>query len=107
MRPGAGPMICKGGRSGGGIGNLGGWVLVLGMLGAIVGGILGSGLFGAIFGALLLGGGIVNAVRNLHPEDRRKLMAALAFIDAGPTDDPAGREQLVHAIRGKTEDAGW
>ena len=43
---------------------------------------------------------IVNAVRNLLPEDRRQLLAALASIEPGPTD-PAGREQLVHAIRGK------
>ena len=41
-----------GGGGGGGIGNLSGWVLFFGMIGAVIGGILGQGILGAIFGAL-------------------------------------------------------
>lgn len=40
-----------------GIGNASGWVVVLGMIGAILGGIFGRGLMGAVVGAVVLGGG--------------------------------------------------
>ena len=43
---------------------------------------------------------IVNAVRDLTPEQRQELAAALALIDAGPDTVP-DQEQLVHSIRGK------
>jgi hypothetical protein len=40
-----------------GIGAASGWVVLFGMMGAILGGILGRGLTGAIVGAVVLGGG--------------------------------------------------
>ena len=39
-----------------GIGNLGGWVMFAGMLGAVLGGLLGRGFVGAIVGAAMLAG---------------------------------------------------
>lgn len=42
---------------GGGIGNAGGWVVFIAMIGAILGGIVGRGLMGAVVGAVVLGGG--------------------------------------------------
>ncbi len=43
---------------------------------------------------------IVNAVRELNPEQRRELAKALASIDTGPINT-TDREQLVRSIRGK------
>ena len=47
---------------------------------------------------------IVNAVRDLKPEQSQELEAALALIDGGPSTVP-DREQLVHSIRGKYKHA--
>lgn len=57
MRPGAGPPGQGANPAvGGGIGNLSGWVVFFGMIGAVLGGILGRGLTGAVVGALVFGG---------------------------------------------------
>ncbi|MBL8215707.1 MAG: hypothetical protein JNK87_33605 [Bryobacterales bacterium] len=47
-----------GGPVGGGIGNVAGWAVFFGLLGAIVGFILIHSVGGAIFGAVVAGGGI-------------------------------------------------
>jgi hypothetical protein len=44
---------------------------------------------------------IVEAVRNLDPDQRRELAAALANIGVSFSAIPAGRKQLVDSIRGK------
>ena len=49
-----------GGPVGGGIGNVAGWAVFFGLLGAIVGFILIHSVGGAIFGAMVAGGGITH-----------------------------------------------
>jgi len=91
-----------------GMGNLSGWAVAAGMIGAVLGGIGGQGLAGAIFGGLFFGGGLwavsfVARKSGAWDRDARPLVwlmwgAALGAV-VGALFSILGREPFLYSVQ--------